>query len=111
MASDGVGEDTDDHGPVIGTFSQVNAALIDHGCLTKPLDVSELSSTAKKALATLLHSMLTQRQEEGQLREQLSSKLRVTDSSLERTKRFWKEEQDKTADLTRRLETSKARIR
>jgi len=96
--------------PSIDTFSQVNAALIDHGCLKKPLDVSELSNLAKKALSDLLYSMLAQRQEDANFREQLASKLRVTDSSLERTKRFWKEEQEKTADLSRRLETSKARI-
>jgi hypothetical protein len=92
-------------------FAQVNASLLERGLLKNPLDVNDVSIVTRKALADLLLSMLAQRQEDGKFREQLSSKLRVTDSSLERTKRFWKEEQDKTADLTRKLETSKARIR
>ncbi|UZJ55882.1 hypothetical protein CBS101457_005202 [Exobasidium rhododendri] len=95
---------------VIDAFAQVNTALIDHGCLKKPLDVNELSSPTKKVLADLLYSMLAQRQEDGNMREQLASRVKVTESSLERTKRFWKEEKEKTADLSRRLEASKARV-
>lgn len=93
------------------TFAQVNTALIDHGCLKKPLDMSDVPSATRKALAELLLAMIAQRQTDACFREQLSSKLRVNESSLERTKRFWKEEQDKTADLACKLETSKARGR
>lgn len=93
------------------SFAQVNATLIDRGCLTKPLDLDGISSTTKKALAQLLISLLGQRQDDANFREQLSSKLKVAESSLERTKRFWSEEQSKSADLARRLETSKARVR
>lgn len=78
--------------------------------MSKPLDVSELSNAASKSLATLLLSLLDERQEQAHFREKLASRLTVTESSLERTKRFWREEQEKTADLARKLDTTKARV-
>lgn len=96
--------------PAVDSFAQINTTLLERGCLAKPLDITGLPSDARKALSNLLLSLLAQRQDDATFREQLASKLSVTDSSLERTKRFWNEEQNKSADLTRRLETSKARV-
>lgn len=113
MASDSAekkGGNNDRITPPVDSFAQINTTLLERGCLSMPLDVTGLTSEAKRALATLLLSLLAQRQDDAKFREQLASRLKVTESSLERTKRFWKEDQNKSADLTRKLESSKARI-
>lgn len=91
-------------------FEQVNALLIDRGLIDKPLDVNGLSSSSIKNISNLLHSLVSQRQKDADFREELASKNRVLESSIERTKKFWKEDEEKRAECERKLEASKANI-
>ncbi|PWN31983.1 uncharacterized protein FA14DRAFT_83640 [Meira miltonrushii] len=91
-------------------FEQVNALLVDRGLIDKPLDVNGLSSSSIKSIANLLHSLVSQRQKDADFREELASKNRVLESSVERTKKFWREDEEKRAECERKLEASKANV-
>lgn len=104
------GGGADGAGRVSTAFVQVNASLLERGYISKPLDVTGLSDANLKALSDLLHGFVAQRVQDADLREELASRNRVLESSLERTKRFWKEDEEKRAECERKLEASKAQV-
>lgn len=107
MATDSI---KNDDGKTGAAFEQVNVLLIDRGLIDKPLDVNGLSSSSVKNISNLLHSLVSQRQKDADFREELASKNRVLESSIERTKKFWREDEEKRAECERKLEASKANV-
>lgn len=92
-------------------FSQISATLISHGFLTAPLDIAGLSKESTTTLADAFHGLIAQRQKDVELRQSLASQNRVLESTLDRTKRFWKENEEKRVDIERKLEAVKAQLR
>ncbi|PWZ03451.1 hypothetical protein BCV70DRAFT_197662 [Testicularia cyperi] len=92
------------------SFEQLNATLVSRGYLRTPLDVTGMNREAMDSLADALHAMIAQREEDLEFRTALTAQTRTLTSSLERTKRFLCEEQDRSADLERKTEAAKARI-
>ncbi|SNX87353.1 uncharacterized protein MEPE_06063 [Melanopsichium pennsylvanicum] len=92
------------------TFEQLNAALISRGYLRSPLNVTGMREESLVALSDTLHAMVAQREEDIEVRTALTAKNRSLTASLERTKRFQKEELERSADLERKVEASKAKL-
>ncbi|SPO29965.1 uncharacterized protein UTRI_06271_B [Ustilago trichophora] len=92
------------------TFEQLNATLISRGYLRSPLNVSGMRSDSLAALSDALHAMIAQREEDIEVRTALTAKNRTLTASLERTKRFYREESERSADFERKSEASKARL-
>ncbi|KAJ9478509.1 hypothetical protein PHBOTO_006573 [Pseudozyma hubeiensis] len=92
------------------TFEQLNATLISRGYLRSPLNASGMREDSLAALADALHAMIAQREEDIEVRTALTAKNRTLTASLERTKRFQKEEVERSADFERKAESSKAKL-
>ncbi len=92
------------------TFEQLNATLISRGYLRLPLNVAGMREESLAALADALHAMIAQREEDIEVRTALTAKNRTLTASLERTKRFQKEEAERSADFERKAEASKAKL-
>ncbi|GAC97995.1 hypothetical protein PHSY_005583 [Pseudozyma hubeiensis SY62] len=92
------------------TFEQLNATLISRGYLRSPLNASGMREDSLAALADALHAMIAQREEDIEVRTALTAKNRTLTASLERTKRFQKEEIERSADFERKAESSKAKL-
>ncbi|SPC61929.1 uncharacterized protein UHOD_08060 [Ustilago sp. UG-2017b] len=91
-------------------FEQLNATLISRGYLRLPLDVAGMREDSLSALADALHALIAQREEDIEVRTALTAKNRTLTASLERTKRFQKEEIERSADFERKAEASKAKL-
>lgn len=92
------------------TFEQLNATLISRGYLRSPLNVAGMREDSLAALADALHAMIAQREEDIEVRTALTAKNRTLTASLERSKRFQKEEAEHSADFERKAEASKAKL-
>lgn len=92
------------------TFEQLNATLISRGYLRSPLTVAGMRPDSLAALSDALHAMIAQREEDIEVRTALTAKNRTLTASLERTKRFYKEESERSADFERKSEASKAKL-
>ncbi|SJX65680.1 uncharacterized protein SRS1_16304 [Sporisorium reilianum f. sp. reilianum] len=92
------------------TFEQLNATLISRGYLRSPLNVAGMREESLSALADALHAMIAQREEDIEVRTALTAKNRTLTASLERSKRFQKEELDRSADFERKAEASKVKL-
>lgn len=92
------------------TFEQLNATLISRGYLRSPLNTAGMPEDSLAALADALHAMIAQREEDIEVRTALTAKSRTLTASLERTKRFQKEELERSADFERKAEASKAKV-
>ncbi|SOV04138.1 uncharacterized protein UDID_08060 [Ustilago sp. UG-2017a] len=91
-------------------FEQLNATLISRGYLRLPLNVAGMREDSLSALADALHALIAQREEDIEVRTALTAKNRTLTASLERTKRFQKEEIERSADFERKAEASKAKL-
>lgn len=91
-------------------FEQLNATLISRGYLRLPLKVAGMREDSLSALADALHALIAQREEDIEVRTALTAKNRTLTASLERTKRFQKEEIERSADFERKAEASKAKL-
>ena len=92
------------------TFEQLNATLISRGYLRSPLNVAGMRQDSLSALADALHAMIAQREEDIEVRTALTAKNRTLTASLERSKRFQKEELERSADFERKAEASKIKL-
>ncbi|CBQ70031.1 conserved hypothetical protein [Sporisorium reilianum SRZ2] len=92
------------------TFEQLNATLISRGYLRSPLNVAGMRDESLSALADALHAMIAQREEDIEVRTALTAKNRTLTASLERSKRFQKEELERSADFERKAEASKVKL-
>lgn len=92
------------------TFEQLNATLISRGYLRSPLNVAGIRQDSLSALSDALHAMIAQREEDIEVRTALTAKNRTLTASLERTKRFQKEELERSADFERKAEASKTKL-
>uniref|UniRef100_V5EV67 Uncharacterized protein n=1 Tax=Kalmanozyma brasiliensis (strain GHG001) TaxID=1365824 RepID=V5EV67_KALBG len=92
------------------TFEQLNATLISRGYLRFPLNVTGMREESLASLADALHAMIAQREEDIEVRTALTAKNRTLTASLERTKRFHKEELERSADFERKAEASKSKL-
>ncbi|KAK0522449.1 hypothetical protein OC834_006281 [Tilletia horrida] len=93
------------------TFDQLNSLLISRGYTSKPLIIpSGTSEATVRALSNTIHSLLLQREEDVEVREQLSAKNRTLQATVERLKRTVDEEMRKSEDLERKLEGAKAKM-
>ncbi|KAJ1026355.1 hypothetical protein NDA16_002442 [Ustilago loliicola] len=92
------------------TFEQLNATLISRGYLRSPLNVAGMREDSLATLADALHAMIAQREEDIEVRTALTAKNRTLTASLERSKRFQKEEAERSADFERKAEASKAKL-
>lgn len=92
------------------TFEQLNSTLVSRGYLRTQLDVSGMKADALEELADALHAMIAQREEDLEVRTTLAAQSRTLNASLERTKRFLKEQEEKSADLERKAEAVKAKL-
>ncbi|CCF49717.1 hypothetical protein NDA11_007113 [Ustilago hordei] len=91
-------------------FEQLNATLISRGYLRLPLNVAGMREDSLSALADALHALIAQREEDIEVRTALTAKNRTLTASLERTKRFQKEEIERSADFERKAEASKSKL-
>ncbi|TKY87916.1 hypothetical protein EX895_003012 [Sporisorium graminicola] len=92
------------------TFEQLNATLISRGYLRAPLNVAGMRQDSLAALADALHAMIAQREEDIEVRTALTAKNRTLTASLERSKRFQREELERSADFERKAEASKVKL-
>ncbi|EPQ27113.1 uncharacterized protein PFL1_05395 [Pseudozyma flocculosa PF-1] len=91
------------------SFEQLNATLFSRGYLRAPLNVAGLPQHSVEALADALHAIIAQREEDLEVRSVLTAKTRTLTASLERAKRFLKDEGEKCADSERKAEAAKAK--
>ncbi|KAK0548189.1 hypothetical protein OC846_004579 [Tilletia horrida] len=92
------------------TFDQLNFLLISRGYTQKPLILpSGTSDTTIQALSSVIHSLLAQRDEDIELREQLSAQTRTHGATIERLKRAIDEEMRKSEDMERKCEAMKSK--
>ncbi|KAL9937488.1 hypothetical protein V8E36_003897 [Tilletia maclaganii] len=90
------------------TFDQLNFLLISRGYTSKPLLIpAGTSEDTIQALSNTIHSLLAQREEDIEVREQLSAQNRTLSATVERLKRAVDEEMRKSEDLERRFEGAK----
>ncbi len=92
------------------TFEQLNATLISRGYLRSALNVSGMREESVGVLADALHAMISQREEDIEVRTALTAKNRTLTASLERAKRFHKEESERAIDFERKAEAAKAKL-
>ncbi|ETS64424.1 hypothetical protein PaG_01279 [Moesziomyces aphidis] len=92
------------------TFEQLNATLISRGYLRSALNVAGMHQDSVGVLADALHAMISQREEDIEVRTALTAKNRMLAASLERAKRFHKEESERAADFERKSEAAKAKL-
>ncbi|KAE8214676.1 hypothetical protein CF319_g1830 [Tilletia indica] len=92
------------------TFDQLNFLLISRGYTSKPLLIpSGTSEDTIQALSNTIHALLSQREEDVEVREQLGAQNRTLSATVERLKRAVDEEMRKSEDLERKLETAKVK--
>ncbi|CAD6888796.1 unnamed protein product [Tilletia controversa] len=92
------------------TFDQLNFLLISRGYTNKPLLIPSGTSEATiQALSNTIHALLSQREEDIEVREQLGAQNRTLTATVERLKRSVDEEMRKSEDLERKLESIKVK--
>lgn len=95
----------------LDTFSQINSTLLSNGLVERSIDLSQLPEQSVRALSDAIHGLLSQKHRDAELKQSLSGRNRTLESSLERTKRFWKEDEDKRVELEHKVESFKAQLR